>query len=87
MIEYDWLTFIVVFDSAYAKNVAEEIKNCANLTVEIRRLTNADDIMDDVLDAMRRNILFVVVINETNQKFDSVTLFVLHGSPEGIFLL
>ena len=67
--------------------MAEEIKSCANLTVEIRRLSNVDAVMEHVLDAMERNILFVVVINETNQKFDSVTLFVLHGSPEGTFPL
>ena len=37
-----------------------------------------------VADAKRRGLLFVVILNEQNEVYHSLTLIILHGTPQGM---
>ena len=75
-------TIICMPVRSYAEMIEQRLKSSALLSDH--KIAAEKLLRKAVADAKRRGLLFVVILNEQNELHHSLTLNILHGTPQGM---
>jgi len=72
----------VCFTSLYAESIESRLRQNA-LIVDIVIIPEDMQVPQMVEDASRLKFLFAIIVNSQNEQHKSLTLNILHGTPQG----